>query len=129
MAAILDVHDINRVLVDHRAPSLPSQIVDATEALFENLRRHDGRADGKHHPAIELLDRAPKKTEIRRRRAADSSSIKDRVRGDDVVTDAGMDGKRDILPEGLGQNRSFFPWMLDLQAASRQSVSQHRLEQ
>src|SRR5271166_4792702 len=57
-AAVLEVDDMDRVAGDDRAAVLESQVIHATEALLENLRPHDRRADRQDHPAVQGLDRA-----------------------------------------------------------------------
>src|ERR1051325_9522295 len=69
--AVLEVDDVDGVVADNRAARLETQVIDATQALFEHLRSHDGRADGENHAAIEIFDRRAEQAEIEPGSAAD----------------------------------------------------------
>src|SRR5262249_42180825 len=86
---------------------------DAAQGLLEDLRPHDGRADREHAAAVEALQRAAEELEVPLRRPPDRRAVEDRVVGDDVIADAGMDRQRDAVPEGLGEDRGVFPAMFD----------------
>ncbi len=75
-------------------PGLKPQVIDAAQGFLEDLRPHDGRADREHDAAVEVRERAAEELEIELGGAADRGAAEDRVIGDDVVADAGMDGQR-----------------------------------
>ena len=129
VAAVLQIHDENGVVADNHAPFLESQVVHATDALFENLRSHDRRANRKHHAAIESLDRRAELAKIDRRGAAQHRTVKHRVVRNDVVADTGMHGKRHAPRKCLGEHAGVFPRMFHLVPSRREAVRPHRHEQ
>ena len=50
-AAVLEVDDEDRVVLQNLPSALQPQIVHATDALLEHLWAHDRRADRQHHAA------------------------------------------------------------------------------
>ena len=71
----------------------------------------------------------PNRREIQGRGAANRRAVEHRVIGDDVVADAGMDGERDVVPEGLRQERGFLPRMLHFDPPGREPVGEHGVQQ
>src|SRR5262249_35237231 len=96
------------------------QIINATEAFLEHLRRHDRRADGQHNPTVESIHCAPEKPEVHRGCAPDCRAIEHRMIGNDVVTDAGMGSEWNLAFECLRHNRGFLPGMLSVEPAACQ---------
>src|ERR1041385_3705868 len=88
VSAVLNVHDINFMVVNDGPVSLEAQIVDATDALLENLRGHDGGTNRKNHAAVETLDRPAEKPKIDPRGAANRGTVEHRMIGNDVVADS-----------------------------------------
>jgi hypothetical protein len=93
VATVLEIDHEDLVITDDRAVGLKSEVVDAAEGLFEDLRTHDGGADAKHDAAVELIDCAGEPTEVGGGGAAEDGAIEHGMVGDDVVTDAGVDGE------------------------------------
>src|SRR6266480_3898462 len=56
VSAILNVYDVNVVFMDNGPAFLETEVVYATDALLENLRRHNGRTNRQHHAAIQPFD-------------------------------------------------------------------------
>src|SRR5205807_4289689 len=81
------------------------------------------------HSAIELFNRATEKQEVQRCRAPDGGAVKHRVVGNNVVSNARMDGERDVEPKGLADDRGILPGMLDRNAPGGNSMGEHGLEQ
>ena len=94
-------------------PVLEPQVVDAAQGFLEDLRPHDGRADREHDAALEVAERAAEELEVPLGRPADRRAVEDRMIGDDVVADARMDGQRDVVASGLGEDRGVLPAVLD----------------
>ena len=111
-------------------PVLQPQVVDAAQGFLEDLRPHDGRADREDDAALEACERAAEELEVGLGGAADRGAAEDRVIGDDVVADAGMDGERDVVASGLGEDRGVFPAVADGDPSRRASAcSSHRSQQ
>ena len=60
---------------------------------------------------------------------ANHRAAKHRMIRDDVVTDAGMDGKGHAVAEGIGEQRGLFPRMFHARAPGEKSVAEHRPQQ
>ena len=103
VAAILEIDDINGVSMDGAAPGLEAQIIDAAQTFLEDLRAHDGGADGEHDAAIEALDGGGEFAEINFRGASDGGAVVHGMAGDDVVADAGMNGEGDAGAKKRGR--------------------------
>ena len=83
---------------------MEAEVVDATDALLEDLRGHDGRADAQDHATIELLHRAAEQRKVHARRAPDDAAVEPRMVRDDVVADARVDGEGDFVARGLREH-------------------------
>src|SRR5688500_5677688 len=109
IAAVLKVDDVDGMAADDGTLLLEAKIIHATEAFFEDLRPHDGAADGEDDAVIETFDGATKDLEIGLRGAADERAVEDGVVGNDIVADAGMDGERNVVAESRGEDGGVFP--------------------
>src|SRR5689334_20176687 len=87
IAAILQIHDVETVLLHRFPPGLQAQIIHTTETLLEYLRRHDGRADRKHDTAIESLDASAEETEVEGRGTAQRGAVEHGVIRNNVIAD------------------------------------------
>ena len=73
---------------------LNSKVVGQRKGLFEDLRRHDGRANRDKHASVQIDDTPCEHPKVDIRASSDGRAVGEVVGVDDVVTDAGMDGKR-----------------------------------
>ena len=113
IAAVLEIDDVDGVAADDGAILLETKIVHAAEAFFEDLRAHDRAADGEDDAMIETFDGTAEDLEIERGGATDERAVEDGVVGNDVVADARVDGKRDVMAESGGEDGGVFPAVLD----------------
>src|SRR5258705_5944962 len=104
VAAVLNIDDVDIVLAHDWPPGLKSQIIHATDALLENLRRHDCGPNGKDYSAIEAFDRATENPKINSGSASNRSRIEHGMVGNDIVTDARMDGERNSRAKSSSEN-------------------------
>ena len=64
ISAVLEIDDVDGVILHDIATALQAKIVDATDALLENLRPHDGGADGHDDSPVSLIERSSEELEI-----------------------------------------------------------------
>jgi hypothetical protein len=129
IAAVLNVHDVDGVVADDVAPTLQPQVVHTTQTFLKHLWRHNRRADGQHHAAVQSFHRRAEQAEIRIRRAPNRRPAKHRVTRDDVVADAWMHGQRNLVTESVGENGCFLPRMLYVDMPAQQLVFHHGAQQ
>lgn len=102
--AVLEVDDVKGMVVDDGAAVLQADVVDATDAFFEDLRGHDGGADGEDEAAFEIIHGSAEETEVDVGGAPNGGTVEHGVIGDDVVADAGMDGEGNTEAKGVAED-------------------------
>src|SRR3954468_23426545 len=102
--AVLQIDDIDLVPLHDWPLRLKAEIVHATETFLEYLRPHDGCADGEYDAVVQPFNGAAEKLEIDRCRSADHRAIEHRVIRNDVVANPWMNGQRNVVTEGLGED-------------------------
>ena len=76
IAAVLEIDDENGMIVHDGSARLHAQVVYATELrFFENLRAHDGGADGHNHPAVEGFHARSEEAKIDSGSASDDAAV------------------------------------------------------
>src|SRR5690606_27892606 len=81
------------------------------QALLEDLRPHDRRADVQDHPAIEFVHGVREALEVDLRRAPDHRAVEHGMTRDDVVADPRMYRERDPVTMCRGKDGQVFPSM------------------
>lgn len=109
VTAILEVDDVDGMIFHYGAFLLEAEVVHATDAFLENLRAHDGAADGENDAVIETFNGAAEDLEIDGGGASDESAVEDGVVGNDIVADARVDGERDVMAESGGEDGGVLP--------------------
>ena len=128
-SAVLQVNNKNMVPANHGTAGLQSQIIDTTEALLEDLRPHDRRADRENHAAIQFFDPAAEQPEIGAGGAAYCGAVEHGMIGNDVVADAGMNGQGDVPLKALREEAVLFARMRDFVASGGEAMLPHGLKQ
>src|SRR5262245_7204071 len=64
IATTLKVNDEETMPANDFEAALKAEVIDAGECFLEDLRTHDRRADGEHHAAVEIGERAAEQFEV-----------------------------------------------------------------